>query len=424
VPPRPRCSLDLPALWGPLLLVVAGCGIGDAGVDGGPALTGPGDATPGAARPATCPLPLPVEPVVARGRTLSVGGRPFRALGANLYYLQQLFSYAAQKIDREGSEGEALRALDDAACLSFNVIRLWAFNDGPDPSAIRSAPGEYREAGLVGLDRAVAEARARGLRVILTLVNNWSDYGGLPAYGRWAGRERDDFFAPAGAEMRRYWKDHASRLAARVNTLTGVAYRDEPAILAVEVGNELRCSSCRGTTRLRDTVRELAAHLRRAFPRHLISDGGEGFDDDPALYPGLSSGYPVQGAEGASFSQLVALPELDLVSYHLHPTSWQLDSDGDARIWIERHQALAAAAGKVAYLGELSGRAAAPVDTVRAATFDRWLAQLIAAGGAMALPWQLVVDGRPDDGFGVQVGAHAPTAEALRRWARIAAGVP
>jgi hypothetical protein len=42
----------------------------------------------------------------------------------------------------------------------------------------------------------------------------------------------------------------------------------------------------------------------------------------------------------------------------------------------------------------------------------------------MALPWQLVVDGRPDDGFGVKVAAHTPTAEALRRWAAVAAGGP
>ena len=59
--------------------------------------------------------------------------------------------------------------------------------------------------------------------------------------------------------MKQWWKDYASMLVDRVNTFTGVAYRDEPAILAWEIGNELRCASCRGTTALPDTVRELAA---------------------------------------------------------------------------------------------------------------------------------------------------------------------
>lgn len=70
---------------------------------------------------------------------------------------------------------------------------------------------------------------------------------------------------------------------------TGVAYRDEPAILAIELGNEFRCPSCRGTTRFADTVRALARHAKAEFPRHLIGDGGEGHDDVPSLYPGLSN---------------------------------------------------------------------------------------------------------------------------------------
>ena len=93
------------------------------------------------------------------------------------------------------------------------------------------------------------------------LVNNWGEYGGLPAYAAWASAtlggtyEHDDFFS--NAQMKQWWKDYAYTLATRVNTFTGVAYRDEPAILAWEIGNELRCSSCAGTTRA-------ARHGRRA----------------------------------------------------------------------------------------------------------------------------------------------------------------
>ena len=80
----------------------------------------------------------------------------------------------------------------------------------------------------------------------------------------------DDFFT--SPQMKQWWKDYAYVLANRVNTFTGIAYKDEPAILAWEIGNELRCPSCRGSSKLPDAVRELAAFLRQVAPNQLISD--------------------------------------------------------------------------------------------------------------------------------------------------------
>ena len=57
-------------------------------------------------------------------------------------------------------------------------------------------------------------------------------------------------------------EDYAAMRAARVNTFPGWHTGNEPAILAWEIGNEFRCSSCRGTTRFIDTLRELADFLR------------------------------------------------------------------------------------------------------------------------------------------------------------------
>ena len=42
-------------------------------------------------------------------------------------------------------------------------------------------------------------------------------------------------------QLREWYKDWAATLIARVNTITGVAYRDEPAIFAWELANEPRC---------------------------------------------------------------------------------------------------------------------------------------------------------------------------------------
>jgi mannan endo-1,4-beta-mannosidase len=369
------------------------------------------------------PLPPIGGPLRRNGSALVLEGAPFRALGANLYYLQQMFAY--DELGMHGSAAAARAALDATVCLSMNVVRLWAFNDTTDSSSIRRAPGLYSPAGLRGLDRAVAEAKGRGIRVILTLVNGADDYGGLKAYASWAnpGDEPmpETFFL--NPVMRQYWKDYASLLLERVNTVTGIAYRDEPAILAWEIGNELRCRSCAGTSHWRDTIRELAAFLRAAGATQLIADGSDGFDDRTDEYRGLSNQYPVSGIEGTSFTSLLGVEELDMVSYHVYPDRLGVNPGQDIAIWIAAHQDEARRAGKVAYAGEfgflpasLAGR-----DRSRAEVFGRWLDRLYGpGGGALALLWQVEPPERLiyDDGYGV-VFEHDPlTAGQLFSWGR------
>ena len=367
-----------------------------------------------------CPPLPPISGFISRGDAalLTEGLVPFRGTGSNLYYLQQLLTYAQMDDDPKlaGAVGEVL---DDLVCLSLPVARIGGFNDSQDRSSIRQGPHDFREAGLRGLDQAIWEAKRRGIRLILPLVNNWADYGGLPAYAAWAAKEdgvvhaHDDFFFDA--RMRQWWKDYVLMLAERVNTFTGVAYRDEPTVLAWEIANELRCTTCRGTTRLTDTVRELADFLRHVMPNHLVADGGEGFDDDPGSYLGLSNSYPVRGDEGTSFSKLVAFDGLDMVSYHLYPKSYGLESPRDTEIWIQRHQALATVFGKVAYLGECGY--VAP-DPERARGYDAWLGHLFDANdGTIGLMWQLVPQTRlSNDQFAVYTRRDQATAWILSRW--------
>jgi mannan endo-1,4-beta-mannosidase len=311
--------------------------------------------------------------------------------------------------------------LDDLVCLSLPVARIWGFNDTQDRSAIRRSPEEgFREAGLLGLDQAVWEAKRRGIRLIIPLVNNWGEYGGLPAYAAWANNRtpgaaysHDDFFS--SPEMKQWWKDYAFMLVNRVNTFTGIAYKDEPAILAWEIGNELRCASCRGTTRVPDTVDELATFLKQVAPNQLVSDGGDGFDDDEAPYAGLTNLYAVRGDEGASFSKLARTESLDMLSYHFYPLNYGLSTPRDAQIWIERHQALATISGKVAYLGECGFLAP---DAERAQSYDAWLRHLFGlSDGQLGLFWQLSPAGRVNnDGFAVYSRRDDATAGILARW--------
>lgn len=343
-------------------------------------------------------------------------GLPFQVGGTNLYYMQQLFAYA--ELREPAAEQMALEALDASMCMGLRVVRLWAFNDTEDRSSIRTGPDTFHEVGLRGLDRAVAEAKARGLRVILTLTNNWPEYGGLPSLASWAGRTKDDFFVDR--HLQGLWQQYVLLLSERLNVYTGVRYRDEPAILAWELANELRCEPCAGTTALVDTVARMARFAKAAFPNHLVADGGEGFDDAPSLYRPLSNTYPVSGGVGASFHRLAAIDALDLLSYHFYPRAWGLDPGFDAAVWIEKHEAIARRAGKVAYMGEygLFSRGDKASDDVRAAVYDRWLERLFASsGGLMGFFWQLLPPGRESgDGHGIKYQVDRVTVDVVKKW--------
>ena len=348
---------------------------------------------------------------------------PFRSTGTNLYYLQQLLSYAQQDQDPTAMQAVG-EVLDDLVCLSLPVARIWGFNDSKDTSSIRHSPQEgFREEGLRGLDQAIWEAKRRGIRVIIPLVNNWGEYGGLPAYAAWAVEQRVRRHVRARRLLHERADEavveglRAARWPTRVNTFTGVAYRDEPAILAWEIGNELRCSSCAGTTKLPDAVAELAD-----VPE---ADGAQPADRrrrrrlrrrPDAVRRGCPTTTRCAATRGPASPSSGAIEALDMLSYHFYPLNYGFTTARDTEIWIERHQAIAALTGKVAYLGECGF--AAP-DQERGQTYDGWLRHLfVEADGQLGLFWQLSPAARTNnDGFAVYSRRDSATAWILARWA-------
>jgi len=371
------------------------------------------------------------------GSTLMLGNRPFRFAGNNTYYLQAEIAYRRTFTVEE--------TLDKMATLGLSVTRANAYNDHPpaqDPAAIQTAPGVFVEASMVALDQSIAEAKLRNIRLILKLTNNWEAYGGIRRYVAWQlGR------APTAAEYSRFYtdetikqwyKNYVRMILERRNTVTGILYKDEPAILAWELGNELRNPAPGTAEALLAWTAEMAAFIKSVDSNHLLADGGEGFDDDPNLYPGLSNRYAVGGREGCSYHRMVEIPEIDLASYHLYAATWGLNDTTDVTIWIQRHEEIARAANKVAYLGEYGRRAGnqappncspAPgraFDPERARIFSEWLTEdAIRQGASGHMAWHLIDDGRQDcEGFQIYCPQDVATCDLLRQFSSIANAAP
>lgn len=356
------------------------------------------------------------------GSVLLLDGKPFRFHGNNVYYNQADIVY--------GRAAGVAETFDKMAALGMTVVRANAHNDHPpssDPAAIQTEPGVLVESSLVALDRSIAMARERGLRLILKLTNNWEAYGGIRRYVQWhlgrAPQQNEWGLFYTEERIRGWYKSYARAIIERRNTVTGVLYRDEPAILAWELGNELRNPSAGRADALVAWHAEMAAYIKSIDANHLIADGGEGFDDDASLYAGLSNRYAVAGSEGCSYHRLARIPEIDMLSYHLYPSSWQLNEGADTELFIRRHEEIARGNGKVAYLGEYGKRAP---DAERAGVFDRWLRSAVdveASSGVMV--WQLINDSKNDsEGYQVYCPQHSVSCGLMQSYSERLAASP
>ncbi|MGZ3407406.1 MAG: hypothetical protein ACXVAN_13245 [Polyangia bacterium] len=160
-----------------------------------------------------------------------VGDKPFAFVGANLDVMHGA--------DQRARAADTIAAARDDG---LTVARVWALGEGDAGSPPwaranqlwRIAPTMWLDGGPRQLDRVLAQARARGLRVIITLANYWDDFGGIPQYLAWAKLPLDPFDARdrffSDEHVRAYYRAHLLRLVERVNSVTGVRYADDPTI--------------------------------------------------------------------------------------------------------------------------------------------------------------------------------------------------
>ena len=117
--------------------------------------------------------------VELRGGALFLDGKPFHFVGTNIYWLM---TRAAQR-NYELVE----QVLDECVKMGLRVVRTWAFWLGPQNSLHPEGSDTHCSAAgcpigdraAEALDFVVDAAGRRGIRLILTLMNFWDEFGGL-----------------------------------------------------------------------------------------------------------------------------------------------------------------------------------------------------------------------------------------------------
>lgn len=307
-----------------------------------------------------------------------LGGTPLRFVGANASVIHG---------PQERTHTEAV--LDAVRADGLKVIRVWALGEQAAPGkphhplyAFRIGPDGWVDGSFVQLDRVLTAAKARDLKVIVVLANRWKDYGGIGMYADWAGvpMQRDLRGEPLATQLSRFYdcapcselyQSHVKRVVERVNSVSGVAYRDDPTILAWELINEASAITARDEETLLSWVQAQARFIRGLDPKHLISAGHIGYGSR---------------RERAIWKRVQALPEVDFADAHAYPA-------GDPRVssvarlqrWIDDRIAIAQELQKPLLFGEMGFERA--LSGKRTQLTRAFLSHAARAGAAGVLIW-------------------------------------
>ena len=131
---------------------------------------------------------------------------------------------------------------------------------------------------IVEVSEAVeVAANAAGIRVIIPLVDNWWWWGGPKEYAAFRGKSKDEFWTDS--LLIADFKKTIAHIVNRVNTYTGVPFKQDKAVLGWETGNELVCPF--------SWTREIAAYIKSLDTVHLVIEGTNSreISDDALLDP-------------------------------------------------------------------------------------------------------------------------------------------
>jgi mannan endo-1,4-beta-mannosidase len=310
--------------------------------------------------------------------------------GEAYYYIGTNFWYGAilGSTTQEGNRERLLKELDFLASKGITNLRIMV---GADLSkehpkrvspALQTKPGVYNEKLLEGLDYLLVEMSRRKMVAVLYLTNSWDWSGGYGQYLEWNGYGTypsvvDTAVSWTGFQayitqfhsckpcMEQYLA-HIRNIVSRINGITGLPYKDDPAIMAWQLGNEPRAFSQEAIPAFEQNMKVAAQLIKSIDSNHLVSVGSEG----------------KMGSEGSMelYERLHNIPEVDYLTIHIWPKNWRwidetnLDSTVNTAIqnteeYIDNHLAVAKKTGKPLVIEEFGfprdGHSFSPLATTK-----------------------------------------------------------
>ncbi len=323
---------------------------------------------------------------VADGHFVGRDATPIYFAGMNFWYGAILGSQG------EGGDRERLiRELDMLKSIGADNLRILVGSDGlsgvptkAEPT-LQTAPGEYNDDILDGLDFLMAELGKRDMKAVLYLNNAWEWSGGYSQYLSWAEGTKAPVPAIDGWDTymqyvkgylrseraKELFANHVKYIISRTNRYTGLPYTEDPAIFSWQIANEPRAFAQENKELLYEWIASVASLIKGLDGNHMVSVGSEGSwgcENDMELW-----------------GRILALDDIDYGNIHIWPFNWgwlrNEDGTEDPEKWVDR-----AIENTMAYIGE-------------------HLEVAGALAGGVGKPVTLEEFGFPRDGFGLAPGS-------------------
>ncbi|KAJ7292191.1 glycoside hydrolase [Mycena rebaudengoi] len=348
----------------------------------------------------TASVPASTGFVKTSGTKFTLNGAPYTLVGSNAYWLPLMGSATGY------SSADLNTAFNDIVGSGATTVRTWGFNEVTNANGGvpyfhlwtgSTATVNTAATGLGSLDNVIAAAKAHGIRLIVSLTNNWSDYGGMDVYTAQilgSGQFHDLFYT--NPTVIAAFKTYVQAVVTR--------YANEPTIMAWELANEPRCGGSNtaasptcNTTTITTWASNISAFIKSIDKNHLVAIGDEGFFNEPGSH---NFDFVYQGTLGIDFAANMQISTLDFGTFHMYPESWGENANVAAWgvQWITDHATVMASTNKPAVMGEFG-----ITDTNRNITYASWYQTVISTGITGDLIWQagssLTNGPTPNDGY-------------------------
>ncbi|MBV9528854.1 cellulase family glycosylhydrolase [Sphingomonas sp.] len=275
------------------------------------------------------------------GMHLTRGGARYPVVGTNMWAAAYLGAEAPV-----GNRGRLERELDRLSGIGVDNVRILGSSEfSPLKNSVRPTfrdqSASYNESLLRGMDVALAEIGRRNMTAVIYLTNFWEWSGGMMTYLYWTNGGRyinmndpahpwpefadmsSQFYQSAPSVA--MYHDYVRAVVGRRNSVTGVLYRDDPAIMAWQLANEPRPGGSPQNGRAHMAaylawIDATARLIKSIDPNHLVCTGSEGtqgcIEDDTCVVDAHSS------------------PAIDYMTAHIWPQNWSwADPNNLAGTW-------------------------------------------------------------------------------------------
>jgi len=245
--------------------------------------------------------------IVRKGDQLFEGDKIFRFLGMAAPNIQANENQVrVDRANRFPDDFEISDILDGIRREGGRVTRTFSLSvfhpDDKGMPVYFSGHRQYNEEAFRCLDRVIALGHKYDVRLIIPFIasQSFASVRGVDEFSALAGKPKGSFWTDP--EQKADFKHFLDFFLNRKNTVNGIIYKNDPAILAWQLGNEFGSyPGDRGlkydewTPKILEWSLEMAAYIKKEDPNHLVMEAG-----------------------GADRDKLIADANIDIISDHLY----------------------------------------------------------------------------------------------------------